>query len=226
MAVKKEAKPKAKTRRPDPEAFIWLERYLWEAGVRRAAGVDEVGRGPLAGPVVAAAVIFPQPTCLPGVNDSKMLAAEQREELEQVIRASALCVGIGEASVEEIDRLNILKASFLAMKRAIGSLCLVPDYLLLDGNLPLPDASFAQLSLVQGDARCLSIAAASIIAKVHRDRLMRQLHEVYPQYGFDQHKGYATPEHVRAIRHHGQCPVHRRSFQVKELLDLFEETDG
>jgi ribonuclease HII len=204
-------------------SFYWLERILWEMGMRRVAGVDEVGRGPLAGPVVAAAVMFPGETFISGVNDSKLVPPEQREALYNEIMAKADSVGVGEASVEEIDRLNILQASFLAMNRAIAELSFVPDYLLVDGNMPLPNTFIPQLSLIQGDGRCFSIAAASLMAKVHRDRLMRQYHEQYPEYGFDHHKGYGTRGHVEALKLYGRCAIHRRTFQVKEILDLFDD---
>lgn len=205
-------------------AFYWLERILWEMGARRVAGVDEAGRGPLAGPVVAAAVIFTAETAIPGVNDSKLVPPKEREALYDEIMARAFSVGVGEASVEEIDRLNILQASFLAMKRAIAGLSEIPDYLLIDGNQTLPDTFIPQLAIIQGDRRCFSIAAASIIAKVHRDRIMAKYHEQYPQYRFDLHKGYCTRRHIEAIKLYGRCEIHRRSFQIREIVDLFDES--
>ncbi len=204
--------------------FFWLERDLWAAGKHAIAGIDEAGRGPLAGPVVAAAVIFPGEVDLPGINDSKLLTPRTRERLYHQISCQARCVGIGAASVAEIDAFNILQASFLAMKRAVGNLSVKPDYLLVDGNLPLPHCDIQQQAIVRGDRRCFSIAAASIIAKVHRDRLMSEYHEQFPQYQFDRHKGYGTGLHVEAIRRHGRCPLHRQSFHVKALLESGEET--
>jgi ribonuclease HII len=175
------------------------------------AGVDEAGRGPLAGPVVAAAVILDELQPIRGLADSKALTPARREKLDAEIRAKALCVAIAEASVEEIDRLNILQATMLAMQRAVAALRLVPLQVLVDGNrtprLPMP----AQ-AIVQGDARVAAIAAASILAKVHRDRLCLALHQAHPHYGFDGHKGYPTPEHLAALRAHGACSAHRQSF--------------
>lgn len=175
------------------------------------AGVDEAGRGPLAGPVVAAAVILDEQQPIRGLADSKALTPARRERLDAEIRAKALCVAIAEASVEEIDRLNILAATMLAMQRAVAALRLVPLQVLVDGNrsptLPMPVQA-----VVRGDARVAAIAAASILAKVHRDRLCAALHLAYPQYGFDGHKGYPTPEHLAALREHGPCSAHRRSF--------------
>ncbi|RJP72915.1 MAG: ribonuclease HII [Candidatus Zixiibacteriota bacterium] len=208
-------------------AMFWLERYLWAGGVRHVAGVDEAGRGPLAGPVVAAAVIFPEEVSLPEVNDSKLLAPELRESLFDRIRALALSVGVGEASVEEIDRLNILQATFLAMRRALAGLSVAPEYLVLDGPLVLPDTTMPQTALIKGDRRCFSIAAASIIAKVHRDHLMQEYGRIYPQYHFERNKGYCTKAHVDAIRLYGRCALHRRSFTIREICDdLFDESGG
>lgn len=174
-------------------------------------GVDEVGRGPLAGPVVAAAVILDDTRRIKGLRDSKQLTPLARERLDAQIRASALCVCIGQASVEEIDRLNILEATLLAMQRAVDSLRLPPALVLVDGNR-LPALRWPAQTLVRGDATVAAIAAASIVAKVYRDDLLRQLHVHHPQYGFAEHKGYATAEHLAALREHGACEVHRRSF--------------
>lgn len=186
------------------------------------AGVDEAGRGPLAGPVVAAAVILDDLHPIAGLTDSKKLSAARRERLFDEIRAKALCFCIAEASVEEIDRLNILQATLLAMRRAVMGLRLKPVMVLVDGNrLPLLDVPAE--AIVKGDARVLSISAASILAKVHRDRWCLQLHDRYPQYGFAGHKGYGTAAHLAALRAHGACPEHRRSFapvaQVPLALD-------
>lgn len=175
------------------------------------AGVDEAGRGPLAGPVVAAAAILDDLRPIAGLNDSKKLSAARREALFDEIRAKALCFCIAEASVEEIDRLNILQATLLAMRRAVLGLRLKPVMVLVDGNR-LPQLDVPAEAIVKGDARVQAISAASILAKVHRDRWCQQLHERYPQYGFADHKGYGTAAHLAALREHGACPEHRRSF--------------
>jgi ribonuclease HII len=175
------------------------------------AGVDEAGRGPLAGPVVAAAVILDDLNPIPGLADSKVLTARRRDKLFDEIRAKALACCIAEASVEEIDRLNILQATLLAMRRAVLGLRLPPVMVLVDGNR-LPVLPMAAKAIVKGDAKVRAISAASILAKVHRDRLCLALHEAHPQYGFAVHKGYPTPEHLAALREHGACPAHRNSF--------------
>jgi len=195
------------------------ERRLWRRGIRYIAGVDEAGRGPLAGPVVAAAVIFPPEAWIPGVDDSKNLSPQLREKLFPEIQSAALSIGVGLADHSQIDMLNIREASLLAMLQAIAMLDLQPDYILVDGNhFRLSESiGIPFKAMIHGDARCFSIAAASIIAKVTRDRLMQQYHGQYPWYGFDRHKGYATPEHIRAIREFGLCEIHRRTFHVREL---------
>ena len=175
------------------------------------AGVDEAGRGPLAGPVVAAAVILDELQPIRGLNDSKKLSARTRDRLFDEIRARALCCCIAEASVEEIDRLNILQATLLAMRRAVDGLRLRPHRVLVAGNR-LPVLPMPAEAIVQGDAKVQAISAASILAKVHRDRLCIALHECHPQYGFDGHKGYPTAAHLAALREHGACEAHRRSF--------------
>ena len=175
------------------------------------AGVDEAGRGPLAGPVVAAAVILDELQPIKGLNDSKLLTALARERLYVEIHAKALCFCIAQASVEEIDELNILQATMLAMRRAVEGLRLRPNKVLVDGNR-LPTLTIAAEAIVKGDAKVKAISAASILAKVHRDRLCQQLHLLHPQYGFDGHKGYPTPAHLAALKKHGACPHHRRSF--------------
>ena len=182
------------------------------------AGVDEAGRGPLAGPVVAAAVILDDLKPIKGLNDSKLLTALARERLYVEIHAKALCFCIAQASVEEIDELNILQATMLAMRRAVEGLRLRPNKVLVDGNR-LPTLKIAAEAIVKGDAKVKAISAASILAKVHRDRLCQELHLLHPQYGFDGHKGYPTPAHLAALKEHGACPHHRRSFApVRELL--------
>jgi ribonuclease HII len=188
------------------------ERLLIARGVRHVAGIDEVGRGPLAGPVTAAAVIL-DPADLPeGVDDSKALSADKREVLFDVILAKALAVGIGFASAQEIDRINIRQATFAAMRRAVVALSLRPHYVLIDGNDFPKDLGFGGETIIGGDAVCLSIAAASIVAKVARDRLMVRLDAHHPAYGFARHKGYGTPAHRAAIEQHGPSVVHRMSF--------------
>ena len=183
------------------------------------AGVDEAGRGPLAGPVVAAAVILDELQPIRGLGDSKVLSARTRERLFDEIRARALCCCIAEASVEEIDRLNILQATLLAMRRAVEGLRLVPKKVLVDGNR-LPVLRQPAEAIVKGDAKVPAISAASILAKVHRDRLCLALHATHPAYGFDGHKGYPTPEHLAALRRHGACGAHRRSFApVRRVLE-------
>lgn len=175
------------------------------------AGVDEVGRGPLVGPVVAAAVILDDERPVQGLRDSKALSPRRRERLHDEIMARALCVSIAEASAEEIDRLNILNATLLAMRRAVERLRLPPRLVLVDGNR-LPLLKVPAQAIVKGDATVPAISAASIVAKVHRDRWCAALHERWPHYGFDGHKGYPTPVHLHALREHGPCPEHRRSF--------------
>jgi ribonuclease HII len=175
------------------------------------AGVDEAGRGPLAGPVVAAAVILDDQNPISGLADSKVLSPAQRECLFDEIRARALAFGIAHAAVEEIDSLNILRATLLAMRRAVDALRLTPVLVLVDGN-QLPVLRVQAEAIVDGDATVAAISAASILAKVHRDRMCLDLHRCHPQYGFDAHKGYATPEHLRALQEHGACVAHRRSF--------------
>lgn len=182
------------------------------------AGVDEAGRGPLAGPVVAAAVILDDGKRIRGLADSKVLSPATRDRLYDEIRAKALCCSVGEASVEEIDAFNILQATMLAMRRAVEGLRLVPHKVLIDGNR-LPVLKVPAEAIVKGDARVKAISAASILAKVHRDRLCLQLDALHPHYGFAEHKGYCTPDHLAALRTHGACVAHRRSFApVREVL--------
>lgn len=182
------------------------------------AGVDEVGRGPLAGPVVAAAVILDDRRPIRGLNDSKLLTAPTRERLCAEIRAKALCWSVGEATVDEIDTINILQAALLAMRRAVEGLLLTPQVVFVDGN-QLPRVSMACRAIVGGDAKVRAISAASIVAKVHRDLLCEALHVEHPEYGFAAHKGYSTPEHLDALRRHGACRHHRRSFApVRDVL--------
>ena len=175
------------------------------------AGVDEAGRGPLAGPVVAAAVILDERNPIEGLADSKVLTARKREQLYDAIRAKALCCSIAQASVEEIDQINILQATMLAMRRAVEGLRLKPTLVLVDGNR-LPVLSMRAEAIVKGDSKVAAISAASILAKVTRDRWCAELDAQYPQYGFAGHKGYGTAEHLAALQTHGACPEHRKSF--------------
>jgi ribonuclease HII len=195
-----------------------IENQLRRRGFVRIAGVDEVGRGCLAGPVLAAAVVLDPGRHIPGLRDSKLLSAQQRERCYDLITQRASAWAVGEASVEEIDRLNIYQASLTAMRRAVLSLCPLPGLLLVDA-VRIPDVFIAQRALVHGDALAASIAAASIVAKVTRDRLMCELHRADDRYGFDRHKGYATAEHLAAVLAHGYSPVHRRTFRPPTLFD-------
>lgn len=201
------------------EQMSIYENGLAYQNIQRIAGVDEVGRGPLAGPVVCAAVILGENFFLPGLNDSKALSEKKREQLYEYIMDHALSVGIGSASATEIDELNIYQATKLAMTRAVKQLEISPEYLLIDAmELPL---SIPQTSIIKGDAKSISIAASSIIAKVTRDRYMKELGEKYPQYGFESHMGYGTSQHIQAIEKYGVIEEHRRSFApVKDLFQL------
>ena len=181
------------------------------ASSANVAGVDEVGIGPLAGPVVACAVILDPADNIDGLDDSKSLSEKRREALAREIHARALCVSIGRASVEEIDRLNVLQASHLAMRRAVAGLSVTPDHVLVDGN-KVPDLDISTEAIVQGDKTVPAISAASIVAKVERDSELVALAEQYPEYGFESHKGYPTAKHRRALRSIGPCPAHRRSY--------------
>ena len=194
---------------------LWaMERQLHQEGYRFVCGVDEAGRGPLAGPVCAAAVILPEGVELPGLNDSKKLTEKRREALEPVIMEKAISYAVAFATVEEIEEMNILSAALLAMNRAIAELDRVPDLALIDGNTTR-DITVPARSIVGGDGKCACIAAASVLAKVARDRVMYQLAEQYPQYGFENHKGYGTKAHYAAIEAYGPSPVHRMSFLKK-----------
>lgn len=203
-----------------------FEKLAHLEGYKQIAGIDEAGRGPLAGPVVAAAVIFPPDYRNAEIKDSKKLSARKREELYDIIVSEAIAVGVGVADAEIIDRVNILQATFLAMREAVLELSTPPDFLLIDG-LHCISMQIPQKPLVKGDNRSVSIAAASIIAKVSRDRIMEMYHRQFPQYNFLQNKGYGTKEHCTALKQFGICKIHRKSFHVKNLdlnqtlLDLF-----
>lgn len=198
-------------------ALLNFERVLWKSGVERIAGVDEAGVGPLAGPVVAAAVVFAPGTEIEGVDDSKRLDRQRREELAAAIRERAAGVGVGLAEVAEIDRLNVYRAALVAMRRAVEALPEPPQHVLVDAR-EIPELPIPQNRFDKGDGINFSIAAASIVAKTHRDRLMIELDRAYPAYGFARHKGYATTDHQEAIRRHGPCSVHRASYSfLREL---------
>lgn len=190
------------------------EHRCFEQGHQLVCGVDEAGRGPLAGPVCAAAVILPADVDIPGLNDSKKLTDKRRRELYPIIKEQAIAYGIAFADEKEIDEINILQATFRAMERAVSQLSTKPDFVLVDGN-KLPVLDVPAEAVVQGDSRSASIAAASILAKVTRDDVMLELAQTYPDYGFDIHKGYGTKAHYEALRNHGACPAHRLSFLKK-----------
>ncbi|HET6680893.1 MAG TPA: ribonuclease HII [Gemmatimonadaceae bacterium] len=222
--------------RSAPRRWSDIERGLRRDGGSLIAGVDEVGRGPLAGPVVACAVIMPPPPgarAIRGVDDSKRLSRPERERLAGIIRSRALAISLGAASVREIDRLNIFHATVLAMKRALGRLPIAPDHVLVDG-VQLPQLQRPHRAVVGGDARCFSIACASIVAKVTRDRLMRALACRYPGYAWERNVGYGTAEHIDGLRRTGATPHHRRGFlPVRQLTfdllpasDLTDDSDG
>ena len=212
--------PPRKKKKPRLPDLLEIERGFWSRGVLYIAGIDEVGRGPLAGPVVATAVIMPRDCTICGADDSKRVAPGLRDRLAQEILSMALAVGIGAASAGEIDRINIRRATALAMNRAIRRLGLAPDHVIVDG-LPVPELGLEwQTAVVDGDRLVHSIACASIVAKVCRDRLMARLAVRYPEYGWETNKGYGTPEHLAALRQFGPTPHHRRSFQPVEQLPL------
>jgi len=196
---------------PPPSAPYHHEARAWRTGVSLIAGLDEAGRGPLAGPVVAAAVIIAPDRRIKGLADSKILTAEEREARFQVITERAVAVGVGIVDHETIDRINILQATHLAMAHALRHLAVQPDFVITD-FIALRDLACPQKNLVDGDARCATVAAASIVAKVTRDRLMVEADRDFPEYGFARHKGYATPEHLDALDRWGPCPLHRRTF--------------
>ncbi len=193
----------------------FFEERACRQGYRCIAGIDEAGRGPLAGPVVAAAVILPENYRHQEITDSKKLTSRKREQLLEIIRADALAVGIGVMDAGIIDEINILRATLRAMTEAIADLAVAPDYLLVDGNQRIP-VNIPQETIVKGDSRSVSIAAASIVAKVSRDHIMEMYHRQFPYYNFLKNKGYGTEEHRQAIKDHGFCKIHRRSFHIRE----------
>ena len=192
---------------------MWsFEHHARKTGFKFIAGIDEAGRGPLAGPVISAAVILPFDFPDPGINDSKKLSPKKREQFFTVIMKHAVCVSTGRADHDEIDRINILAASLKSMERAVNGLSIVPDYLLIDGKFTI-NSKIAQKAVIKGDSKSISIAAASIIAKVTRDAIMLKFHHDFPEYGFDRHKGYPTEIHRKALAEFGPCPLHRKSFK-------------
>jgi ribonuclease HII len=212
---------------PPPSAPYRFEGQAWRDGLARVAGLDEAGRGPLAGPVVAAAVVISPEHRIKRLADSKLLTPERREELFAVIRQRAVSVGVGIVDHLTIDRINILEATRLAMRLALANLAIVPELIITD-FVTLRDLPCPQRNLVDGDARCASVAAASIVAKVTRDRIMLEADKQFPEYGFARHKGYGTPDHLAALDRHGPCALHRRSFSgVWRQGELFvlEEDD-
>jgi len=193
-----------------------FELLAYKRGAKTVAGVDEAGRGPLAGPVVAAAVILPPGYRNPDIKDSKQISSRRREILYDCIREDALAVGIGVVEATVIDRVNILRATFMAMQDALADLSISPDFLLVDGNQRIP-VSIAQKAIVKGDCLSISIAAASVMAKVSRDRIMEMYHRQFPQYSFQQNKGYGTAQHRSALHQYGPCKIHRRSFHFGKI---------
>lgn len=201
------------------QSTLFFEAMARRQGYRAVAGIDEAGRGPLAGPVVAAAVILPEEFDLPGLNDSKQLSEKKRNQLYPLIYEQAIAVGIGVGRADEVDEINILQATLKGMSRAVGRLSLPPDFLLVDGITPIP-IGIEQKTLKKGDSRSLSIAAASVIAKVVRDRIMVAYDRLFPEYGFAGHKGYGSQKHRDAIAQYGPCICHRRTFAgVKEYCE-------
>ena len=204
---------------PGTPGMLSVESRLWALGYLHVAGIDEAGRGPLAGPVVAACVVFPVGMSVDGVRDSKKLTASRRQALFQVIMDKAMSVGVGMADEKEIDQTNILAATLKAMKRAFDRMVVRPDYVLVDG-LNLPVLPCPGQTMIRGDDQSQSIAAASIIAKVSRDRLMLDYDRQWPAYGFAEHKGYGTERHLAALAAHGPCPIHRRTFAPLRPVEL------
>lgn len=204
-----------------PRTMVQVEAMLRAKGYEFICGVDEVGRGPLAGPVVAAAVIIPEGIEIPGIDDSKKLSEAQRNEaFDEIVHSGAICA-VGIIDNECIDRINILQASLMAMRKAVMDLKSAPQVVLVDGNQLIPKLDYPQYAIIGGDASCKCIGAASIIAKVTRDRIMDKYHTLYPEFNFDQHKGYPTPLHMSKLQKHGPCEIHRKSF--RPVADLLKE---
>ncbi|MCK4385833.1 MAG: ribonuclease HII [candidate division Zixibacteria bacterium] len=208
------------------EDMLVYEKKLWKQGWELVAGVDEVGRGPLAGPVVAACVILPKNLLLPGVDDSKKLTRIKREKLFEQIMDHAIEVGIGMVREKTIDRINILNASLKAMWKAVKKLGVSPQFVLVDGNQKIPNLPFPQMPIVKGDSKSICVASASIVAKVTRDKIMHNYHKKYPQFCFAQNKGYSTKSHLEALKTFGPCRIHRRSFKIIKLLETNQMAFG
>lgn len=195
-----------------------FENELYSSNVKIIGGVDEAGRGPLVGPVVAACVVLPRDSFIPDINDSKKLSENKRELLYEIIKEKSIAYGIGIVESNEIDKINILNATYKAMQIAISKITINIDYLLVDA-LNIPNIKIMQKSIVKGDSKSISIAAASIIAKVERDRIMREYHKLYPKYNFKKNKGYGTKEHIEALKKYGPCPIHRKTFINKIISE-------
>ena len=194
------------------------EDFLYSKGYKYIAGIDEVGRGPLAGPVVTCAVILPKDCIIMGINDSKKLSEKKREELCEEIKQKALAISLAMSNVNTIDTINILQATLKAMQKSVNTLSIQPEHVLVDA-VKIPDISMGQTDIIKGDENSISIAAASIVAKVTRDHMMEEFHELYPEYYFDKNKGYGTAEHIEAIKKYGLCPIHRRTFVKNIKID-------
>lgn len=192
-----------------------MDKEFYDKGVKYVAGIDEAGRGPLAGPVVVAAVILPQDSMIEGINDSKKISEAKREKLYEIIIKEAISYGVGIIYQEEIDEINILQATKKGLTEAIKQMSIKPNIIMVDALSGIDTLGIPYKSIIKGDAKCYSIAAASIVAKVTRDRIMREWDKVYPEYGFESHKGYGTAKHIAAIKEYGPCPIHRRSFITK-----------
>ena len=211
---------------PGMDELLLIERALYDEGYLLITGINEAGRGPLAGPVMAAACILPREFDLPGLDDSKKMSEKKRVFLAAKIKEQALAFSLGSATSKEIDLINILKATKLAMKRAFDNLMITSDFVLIDGRDTI-DIAVTQRAVIGGDGLSASIAAASILAKVARDELMYEMHEIYPEYSFDQHKGYGTRLHLETIRRFGPCPIHRQSFSpIKEIVSSAADYTG
>lgn len=195
-----------------------IEKDIYNEGAKYICGIDEAGRGPLAGPVVVAAAIMPKDSMIEGVNDSKKISEKKREELYEIITKEALAYGVGIIDQKEIDRINILNATKEGLTMAIKELSIRPDLIIVDALTKIDTDGIPYRSIIKGDAKCYSISAASIIAKVTRDRIMREWDAIYPNYGFIKHKGYGTAQHIAAIKEYGLCPIHRLSF-VKNIIN-------